>query len=87
MRGIFGIASQTALDPGSSPDAVRDTLMHRGPDFAGTWYCADSGLAIAQQRSSIIDLTAAARQPLVEESDQLRVVFNGEIYSFCELRQ
>ena len=66
---------------------MRDTLVHRGPDDAGTWCSPDKRLGLAQRRLSIIDLSPGGHQPMSESSGQFVIVFNGEIYNFLELRE
>ncbi len=61
-------------------------LRHRGPDDSGIWISADARVGLAHTRLSIIDLTHAGHQPMTNESDDVRLVFNGEIYNFRELR-
>ncbi len=60
------------------------TLRHRGPDDQGVWSDGRAGLGFA--RLSIIDLSAAAHQPMGSADGQVWLVFNGEIYNFQELR-
>jgi asparagine synthase (glutamine-hydrolysing) len=59
-------------------------MSHRGPDGEG-WFLAP-GAAIGMRRLSIIDLPGG-NQPVWNESGDLAVVFNGEIYNFRELRR
>ena len=58
------------------------TLSHRGPDARGVF--TDEGVSLGHDRLSVIDLSAAANQPMHGEG--LVIVFNGEIYNFKELR-
>jgi asparagine synthase (glutamine-hydrolysing) len=87
MCGICGELRFDGRAP--EPDAVaamRDRLVHRGPDAAGE-YGAASGLArLGFRRLRIIDLSANANQPMANEDGTVHVVFNGEIYNFRELR-
>ena len=61
-------------------------LAHRGPDDSGTFYDDSSGVGLAFRRLSIIDLSPEGRQPMVSASGRYRVVFNGEVYNFQEIR-
>ncbi len=65
--------------------AMADTLCHRGPDADGFW--AADGLGLAHRRLSVIDVSAAGRQPMGSEDGRIQVCYNGEIYNFDEIRQ
>lgn len=60
---------------------------HRGPDDQDIWYNADDRIGLAHRRLSIIDLSPEAAQPMSNESGDIQLVCNGEIYNFRELRQ
>jgi asparagine synthase (glutamine-hydrolysing) len=62
-----------------------DSFAYRGPDDEG--YFCSGPLGLGHRRLSIIDLSPAGRQPMSNEDDTIRLVFNGEIYDFEELRQ
>jgi len=64
-----------------------DALVHRGPDDAGEWVDAGSGVAIGFRRLAIIDLSAAGHQPMLSASGRYVATLNGEIYNFEELRK
>lgn len=87
MCGIVGIFSQSEPINETLLDRMRDTMIHRGPDDAGTWCSADRALGLAHRRLSIIDLSPGGHQPMSDSSGQFTIVFNGEIYNFLELRQ
>jgi len=61
-----------------------DAIRHRGPDGDG-FHLAD-GVGLGMCRLSIIDL-AGGNQPLCDESGEVLVIQNGEIYNYLELRQ
>ena len=58
-------------------------LHHRGPDETGSH--VDEDVALGHARLSIIDV-AGGRQPMANEDGHIRVVFNGEIFNYVELR-
>lgn len=87
MCGICGIVSNDVserIDP-RVIIRMRDTLSHRGPDDQG--YYVGPGVALGHRRLSIIDLRPEGRQPMANEDDSIRIVFNGEIYNFADHRE
>ena len=59
-------------------------LEPRGPNGQGLW---QSGrVALAHRRLSIIDLSDAGAQPMLDPELKLAAVFNGCIYNYQELR-
>src|SRR3984893_13748574 len=63
-------------------------MQHRGPDDEG-FLVNDSrapGLALGMRRLSIIDLKSG-RQPVWNETRDIAVIFNGELYNYRELRE
>jgi asparagine synthase (glutamine-hydrolysing) len=59
-------------------------MQRRGPDSAGLWQHGPVGLA--HRRLTIIDLSRAGEQPMVDPALGLSLVFNGCIYNYRELR-
>jgi asparagine synthase (glutamine-hydrolysing) len=77
--GIAGEISLTSSAPDlSSVERMTRTLIHRGPDGQG--YLAAGLAALGHRRLSIVDLEHGA-QPMSNESGDVSVVFNGEIYN------
>src|SRR5262245_4605023 len=68
-------------------DGMMAAMAHRGPDDVGRVIDAASGLAIGHNRLSIIDLSPAGHQPMVNAINGDVLTFNGEIYNFRELRR
>jgi len=66
--------------------AMAGTLLHRGPDDGGAWVNAEAGIALAQRRLSIIDLSPAGHQPMASSNGRYVITYNGEIYNFTDLR-
>ncbi len=62
---------------------MADTLRHRGPDDRGIYL--DTNVSLGHTRLSIIDLSPKGHQPM--ESQDLVLIYNGEIYNFKELRK
>jgi asparagine synthase (glutamine-hydrolysing) len=62
-------------------------IAHRGPDDHGLWSSKDRACVLGHARLSIIDLSAAAHQPMVDPLTGNAMVFNGEIYNFQALRR
>ena len=65
-------------------ERVTDSMADRGPDGYGIW--ARGPVALGHRRLSIIDLSAAGSQPMVDAALGLTVVFNGCIYNYRQLR-
>jgi asparagine synthase (glutamine-hydrolysing) len=88
MCGICGVAFlSTAKEAESRVRAMAAAMRHRGPDGEG--FLVDPrapGLALAMRRLSIIDL-AGGQQPIWNETLDVGVVFNGELYNYRELRE
>jgi asparagine synthase (glutamine-hydrolysing) len=59
-------------------------LAHRGPDGAGHW--ADERCELVHRRLALIDRSTAGVQPIANETGDVWVVFNGEIYNHDALR-
>ena len=63
-------------------------LRHRGPDHQGyeEFGMPAGSVLLGHARLSVIDLSAAAHQPMHSGDGRLSIVFNGEIYNYLELR-
>ncbi|MBC8316279.1 MAG: asparagine synthase (glutamine-hydrolyzing) [Desulfobulbaceae bacterium] len=85
MCGIAGIAAFNGVSSPSIPQlkVMCDTIIHRGPDDDGMDIRED--IAMGMRRLAIIDLKGG-KQPIFNEDESVRTVFNGEIYNFRELR-
>lgn len=87
MCGIAGFvdAPRQVQAPAAALDQMARHLAHRGPDGQGTWQDEADGVYLAHRRLAVIDLSAAAAQPMSGTSGAV-VVFNGEIYNHDDLR-
>ena len=64
-------------------DAQLISLQHRGPDDSGTY--VNNGIGLGMGRLAIVEI-AAGKQPASDASEQINMVFNGEIYNYRDLR-
>jgi asparagine synthase (glutamine-hydrolysing) len=85
MCGITGILQ---ADPSRPVDRellarMNQCLVHRGPDSDGFYLNGQVGLAM--RRLAIVDLVSGG-QPMSNETGDVWIVFNGEIFNFPELR-
>jgi asparagine synthase (glutamine-hydrolysing) len=83
MCGICGVVGGA---DGDAITAMNDRLSHRGPDDEGTYIDGRARVALAHKRLSILDLSPAGRQPMLNDDGSLVITFNGEIYNYRELR-
>ena len=85
---MCGIAAIVERDPARvTPEGdlagMVAALLHRGPDEEGR-VCLP-GAALGMRRLAIVDL-ATGQQPIANETGDIHIVANGEIYNFLELR-
>jgi asparagine synthase (glutamine-hydrolysing) len=99
--GIAGIVASAGVD-GAELERMSRAIEHRGPDGSGylmhvpgepvavgSSASSSRGRALvgfAHRRLSIIDLSDASSQPMVDEAGRLALTYNGEIYNYVELR-
>lgn len=84
MCGILGWLGRHTDDDLARFDAALDLLAHRGPDDRGVF--AAPGILLGHRRLSILDLSPAGHQPMMDQVSGASLVFNGEIYNHIELR-
>ena len=82
MCGITGGIGPSAPQH-SLLDAQLKSIEHRGPDDSGTYI--NKGIGIGMCRLAIVEI-AAGKQPATDASEQIHIVWNGEIYNYRELR-
>ena len=91
MCGIGGIIGRLGDENRRALGRMNEAMLHRGPDGHGTWESAPDkggwGVLLAHRRLSILDLSSAAAQPMLDPFTGDALVFNGEIYDYVELRE
>lgn len=86
MCGICGVYNVQSEEPVSQElvEKMTHLISHRGPDDSGIHLDSNVGLGFA--RLSIIDLDGG-HQPMCNETGDIWLVFNGEIWNYKTLRQ
>jgi asparagine synthase (glutamine-hydrolysing) len=88
MCGIVGTFHPSGKTAGQDVVArMRDRMSHRGPDGCGLWASADRRCILGHRRLSIIDLSDAAAQPMLNAEGTVSLTYNGEIYNHAEVRR
>jgi asparagine synthase (glutamine-hydrolysing) len=88
MCGITGWANLDSSTPprDGAPELLHsmcERMIHRGPDSEGLMVA--TGVALGMRRLAIIDLLTG-EQPVWNETRDVAVVLNGEIYNYKEVR-
>jgi asparagine synthase (glutamine-hydrolysing) len=83
--GIVGVCNLHG-EPVSSGlvDRIMALVAHRGPDGEGVY--VDGPVGLGHRRLAIIDLSNAGNQPMANETGEVVLDYNGEIYNFQQLR-
>lgn len=85
MCGILGWLGQHGPEAAGHFENALDLLNHRGPDDRGV--LSKPGVLFGHQRLSIIDLSKAGHQPMIDPVSGAVLVYNGEIYNHLEIRK
>ena len=83
MCGIAGGVGPSAPSL-QSLEAQLTKLEHRGPDDRGTY--VNQGISLGMSRLAIVEI-AAGKQPFESTDGKIKIVFNGEIYNYRQLRE
>lgn len=89
MCGIIGaIETRSGVLDFMKNGTMHSFIAKRGPDnyscnvqLIGNWK-----ISLAHSRLSIIDVSELSNQPMVSESEEIIIIFNGEIYNYLEIR-
>lgn len=83
MCGFCGFTGQIAT-PEEILEKMKNKIIHRGPDSGGSHI--DNGIAMGFRRLSFLDLEGG-HQPIYNETRDMVITFNGEIYNHQEIRE
>lgn len=81
---VFGNSNIYITD--SYIKSMSDVMIHRGPDGSGSWISKDKKIGLGHRRLSIIDTSILANQPMLNISEKIIIVFNGEIYNHADIK-
>jgi asparagine synthase (glutamine-hydrolysing) len=82
--GLAGIVDFDRPVEAGQAERMAQHIAHRGPDDHGIW--EEPGVALAHRRLSILDLSRDGRQPMADIDGRYRLLHNGEVYNYVELR-
>lgn len=82
MCGICGVFGSGLAE---AAGAMVAAMRHRGPDDRGVF--VDTHAVLGMTRLAVIDLSAAAHQPMSNEQQSVWLVYNGETYNFARERE
>jgi asparagine synthase (glutamine-hydrolysing) len=87
MCGLTGYISLNNSIDTQQLKIANGLIQYRGPDAEGFYFSINNKVGLAHRRLSILDLSAAANQPMFSGDGRYCIVFNGEIYNFKELKE
>lgn len=92
MCGISGIlkyknSATSDLDIALLLEGMNNTIKHRGPDDQGIWTHHILPVGISQVRLSILDLSEAGHQPMIDGLSGNTITYNGEVFNFREINE
>ncbi len=88
MCGIIGLMTKIKEDPftlGAKIEKSLELINYRGPDDSGIYFAEN--VVLGHVRLSILDLSEAAHQPMLDSSEQYAIAYNGEVYNFKDLKK
>ncbi len=86
MCGILAIYNRHGEIDAAALEAAAKRLEHRGPDGRQCWLSPDKKVGLGHTRLSIIDLETGD-QPIVSEDEKTRIIVNGELYDYQQIRE
>ena len=83
MCGFCGYTGEI-LNGDEILSSMMERIIHRGPDSDGRF--SDENVSLGFRRLSIIGLETGS-QPIYNETGELIITFNGEIYNYREIKE
>jgi len=80
ISGFFGTFEPSLLK------IMNHCQSHRGLDDSGILLNKNYGVGLAHRRLSILDLSPLGHQPMWDSTEQVVIVFNGEIYNYKKIK-
>ncbi len=84
LAAIFGYSNRSSRVSKRELTLMQHQMRNRGPDGEGIWL--ENIIGLAHTRLSILDLSDAAAQPMMDATSSSVLVYNGEIYNYREIR-
>lgn len=89
MCGIAGIICRSDANQGDLQpllERMASAMAHRGPDDQGIYVSPNGYVGLANRRLAIRDLSPAGHMPMADETGNVVITYNGEVYNSDELR-
>jgi asparagine synthase (glutamine-hydrolysing) len=86
MCGIAGFVTRSGGSPHARAilERMTDSIRYRGPDDSGAY--VNGPACLGHRRLSIVDLSPLGHQPMSNETRDVWIVFNGEVFNHADLR-
>lgn len=67
-------------------ELMANSMRRGGPDDFGYYFDEEQHIALGHRRLSIIDLSSAGHQPMMDEDEHTVICYNGEVYNFKDIK-
>lgn len=85
MCGIAGYFSTNNVFNSNELNKAGESIASRGPEYQGVF--SDETVGLVHRRLKIIDLSDDSNQPMSSEDNRYKIVYNGEIYNYDDIRR
>src|SRR5260370_12422502 len=87
MCGVVAIVNFHSPPTSDINVQMRDSMIRGGPDDSGVYMDDWFPLAFGFRRLAFLDLSENGHQPMMDNQQQVVLIFNGEIYNFQEIKK